>query len=277
MSRSRTQAFKAAAAYLLFPTRFDAAHLFDRLTIAAVGMSVLTLGMLLLDGRTLADEHVWLKPFKFAISFTVLFATLGFVTKRFSHFWRTNWILVASAVASAAAFAFEMAYIAAQAARAEASHFNESTPFHEMMYALMGTGATALMTSIAIVGLAAFADGEARLGPKLRLGIVSGFILTVLLTTWVAGELAGNGGRYIGIPTADGPRIPLVGWSMEVGDLRPAHFLALHAMQVLPATGYLADRFRLPARWVWIASVLYAIFTTMVFLKALQGAPLISA
>jgi hypothetical protein len=269
--------FDWAVIALRVSTPVDGARLFGRFAVAAGGMTLLTLGMLVLDDRTLGDEPVWLKPFKFSISFVLLFATLGFAAVRLSDPWRRSWVILAGAVASATAFAFEMAYIAAQAARQEASHFNETTPFHEMMYQMMGTGATALMITIALVGIVAWADAEARLGRGLRLGIGLGFLLTVVLTSWVAGELAGNGGRYVGMPSEAHARIPFLGWSMEVGDLRPAHFLALHAMQILPAAGYLVDRYRASLRSLWIGAALYAIFTTVVFLQALQGVPLISA
>jgi hypothetical protein len=262
---------------LRLTTRIDAAPLFGQFAVAAVGMAVLALGMLMLDDRTLSGEPVWLKPFKFSVSFAILFATLSFAVLRFSDQWRRNWVLLAGAVASAAAFAFEMAYIAAQASRQEASHFNEATPFHEIMYELMGTGATLLMITIGIVGIIALVDPAARLGRGLRLGIGVGFLLTVVLTSWVAGELAGNGGRYIGVPSEAHARVPLLGWSMEIGDLRPAHFLALHAMQALLVVGYLVDRYGAATRLVWAAAALYAIFTTVVFLHALGGVPLVSA
>lgn len=277
MLAQNIERLRAALIFVSFPTLVDGARLFHGLAIAALGMTVLTLGMLGLDDRTVAGEAVWLKPFKFSVSFAVLFGTLGFAAGRLSHSWRMSWIILAGAVASAAAFAFEMAYISAQAARQEASHFNESTPYHQMMYALMGTGATVLMVTIVIVGVAVWADRYARVGPGLKLGIGLGFLLTAVLTTWVAGELAGNGGRYVGLPGDGHSRIPLLGWSMEVGDLRPAHFFALHAMQVLPLAGHLADRYGAHRRSLWMAAVLYAIFTTVVFLQALRGAPLISA
>jgi hypothetical protein len=264
-------------AILASPTRVNGAFVFEALALGALGMSMLTLGLLAIDDRTLAGEPVWLKSFKFAVSFAVLFATLGFAVGRLSRTWRQSRLIIATATASAGAFLLEITYITAQAARQEASHFNDSTPFHAAMYALMGHRATVLMAAIALVGVVAWSDREARLAPGLRLGLGLGCLLTTVLTSWVAGELAGNGGRYVGVPSDAHARLPLLGWSMEVGDLRPAHFLALHGMQVLPLAGHLADRSGASVRSVWMAAVLYAIFTTIVFHQALLGIPLISA
>ncbi len=266
---------KSIRAILASPTSVSGAYAFEALALGALGMSILTLGMLVIDDRTLLGEPIWLKPLKFAVSFAVFFATLGFATARLSESWHRSRLIIASAATSGAAFSFEMSYIAAQAARQEASHFNDSTPFHEAMYALMGHGATALMATIAVVGIVAWSDRQARLAPGLRLGLGLGFLLTAVLTSWVAGELAGNGGRYVGIPSDAHTRLPLLGWSMEIGDLRPAHFFALHGMQVLPLMGHLADRNGFSLRFVWIAAFLYVILTTFVLLQATRGIPLI--
>ncbi len=261
---------------LLIPSRFDTARAYEWLTVAAAGMAALTFGMLLIDARMIDGEQIWLKPFKFAVSFCILFATLGAVAVRLSRYWRMSWVLILSAIVSATAFIFEMAYIAAQAARAEHSHFNEQTQSNQVMYSLMGAGATALMVAIAVMAGAVLLDKRSRFGRGLQLGVIIGFVMTVVLTSWVAGELAGNGGRYIGVPGLNGARLPVLGWSMEVGDLRPAHFFALHSMQFLPAVGYLADRFQVSSRVIWLAALLYAIFTVMIFIKTQQSTPLIS-
>lgn len=270
-------AVRAVGAVLRKPTPWDGAQLFGRLAVAAVGSTVLTLGMLAFDDRTLGAESIWLKPLKFSVSFAVLFATLGYVARRLSDPWCASWTVATAGIASAAAFIFEMAYIVAQAARQEPSHFNESTPFHAFMYGLMGIGASTLMAVIALMGIVAWLDAGARFGKGARLGIWLGFLLTAALTSWVAGELAGNGGRYVGMPGDPHARLPFLGWSREVGDLRPAHFLALHAMQVLPAAGYALDRLGADARFVWIGAISYALLTASVFTQALQGVPLIGA
>ncbi|MCZ8181328.1 MAG: hypothetical protein O9309_20110 [Rhizobium sp.] len=255
----------------------NGAAAFRNLAVAAAGMAALTLGMLIFDTRTLSGEPVWLKPFKFAISFGILFATIGFVAGRLSDRWQTNAFIGLAVVAAGAAFAFEMSYIGAQAAQAEPSHFNETTAFHERMYSLMGLGASGLMAAIATVGFAAWFDRRARLGDATRLAIVAGFLGTVVLTLFVAGELAGNGSRYIGIPTEGGPRLPVLGWSMEVGDLRPAHFLSLHMMQALPLLGLLADRRHHGVGIIVIGATLYAAMTLLVYLQAVRGLPLLGA
>jgi hypothetical protein len=80
----------------------------------------------------------------------------------------------------------------------------------------------------------------------------------------------------VGVPSAGAAEIPLLGWSGQVGDLRPAHFLALHAMQVLPLLGWWLDRRGQPARkTVWTVAAVYAALTLAVFVQALMGLPLV--
>ena len=277
MSTFRTVISDAARRSAFVPTPIDAARMLSALTHSALGLALILAVVLLMDDRTLAGESTWTKPLKFSASFAVFFGTLAMIVVRFSAEARHGLVIVAATAAGAAAFVFEQAYITAQAARVELSHFNESTPWHEAMYEAMGHGATVLIVLVAVVGATAALDRGARLAAPLREGVWIGCLLTVVLTVWVAGELAGNGGRYIGRPTPGGPALPLVGWSMEVGDLRPAHFLALHALQALPLVGLLAQCNSTGVTPVRVAAVLYSLLTAVVFWQAMQGVPLISA
>jgi hypothetical protein len=142
------------------------------------------------------------------------------------------------------------------------------------MYGLMGLGAVALMVGTAVIGVAALRDPGARLGPGLRRGIGWGFILSCVLTLVTAGYMSARG-THVGIAAAGAPVLPLMGWSGSVGDVRPAHFLALHAMQVLPLVGLLFDRTGIAARnMIWLA-LAYTGLTVAVFAQALSGLPLI--
>ncbi len=257
-------------------TRYDGYEGFKSLTAASLALTVITGAMLFLDPRTLGEELTWLKPFKFAISFAMLFGTLALFTKQLSFENRYGLAAISAVVACSAAFLFEMAYMMAQAARVELSHFNESSEFHEVMYGLMGVGATSLMASIFTIGMLILFDRGASIGRSTRLAIILGAVITAVLTSWIGGELAGNGGRFIGTPTVDGPKLPLLGWSMEVGDLRPAHFLSLHALQVIPLIGWFTDQRGYTAPLVWSSAALYSLLTVVVFFQALGGSPLVS-
>lgn len=257
-------------------TRFDSYEGFKSLAVASASLTIILAGLMIIDPRMLGTEMTWLKPFKFAVSFAVLFGTLALFTRQLSQGHRYGLIATGSVAASGAAFLFEMAYIIGQAARLEHSHFNDSTPFNEAMYGLMGLGASMLMASIFAVGALVLLDRSASIGRATRLSIVLGAVITAVLTTWIGGELAGNG-RFIGTPSADAAVIPFLGWSMEVGDLRPAHFLSLHALQFLPLFGWYIDRRGFDVRLVWVTGGLYGLLTVVVFFQALSGAPLISA
>ena len=110
-----------------------------------VRWSIVLTGVCLLagafDDRLFNGVSVWSKPFKFALSLAVYFATLLV----FSHYLPNGYlrttagrILVVSLAWVAGA---EMAYITIQGALGEASHFNATTAFHGLMYSLMGFGA----------------------------------------------------------------------------------------------------------------------------------------
>lgn len=263
-----------------FASRADRTR--PRLSVALTAISLVLFAAYLvagaLDPRLLEGAGVWAKPAKFALSFAVLFATLAWLETRLSPAWRDGRLLRLTLIVMTVSFAAEMGYMSVQAAQAEASHFNLSTPYHAFMYlAVMATGAVLLVAGIAVYGVAAARDHAAALDPGLRLGVSAGFVLSAVLTLIVASYMSQGTGHFVGVQTDPDRVLPLLGWSTETGDLRPAHFLALHAMQVLPVAGLLADRraARNARLLVWLAAVGYAALTFGVFAQALAGRPLI--
>jgi hypothetical protein len=84
-------------------------------------------------------------------------------------------------------------------------------------------------------------------------------------------------GHHVGVPVADA-RVPVFGWSREVGDLRVAHLLATHPMHFLPIAGLLAVALlpeRAAVRAVWIAAAILVAAVAATFAGALAGLPLI--
>ncbi|SLN72521.1 hypothetical protein [Roseisalinus antarcticus] len=246
------------------------------LAALSVALLLVLLAWVPFEARLIDGVPVTAKPLKFALSFGVLFATLAMVESRLSARVTEGRILNGTVLAMGAAFTAEMAYITLMAARGEPSHFNSSTPLHTFMYqSVMGAGALILVLGVAIVGVLAWRDDGARLTPALRRGIGMGFLISFGATLVTAGYMS-NFGRLVGEP-AHGLTLPLAGWSTEVGDLRPAHFLSLHAMQVLPLLGLWLDRRGTASalRIVDAAALAYLAVTAAVFAQALMGVPMI--
>jgi hypothetical protein len=218
---------------------------------------------------------VWLKPMKFALSFVVLYGTLVWVVERLSPAMQARRLMRYALVAMVLATWTEMAYIAGRAGLGEHSHFAVGTPMQSLMYSLMGVGAVTLVVGIAIVGWLAGRDDGGRLSPVVREGVRWGLGLSAVLTLLTAGYLSSHGGHFVGTPSGAALAIPGLGWSAEVGDLRPAHFLALHAMQAVPMAGWLLDRWGRGKAPLRVFAMVYALMTLAVFAQALMGQPLI--
>lgn len=228
------------------------------------------------DGRQLDGATVWAKPMKFALSAALHFATLAIVTHSLSADWKNGNILVILAVASVIVGVGEVGYIAFQADRLQASHFNISTPFYTAMYSLMAFGAVVLVAASGAVGIAAALDGNASLSAPVRLAIAIGLIAGTVLTLITASRLGSNMSHHVGVEAAEALRMPITGWSLTVGDLRPAHFFATHMMQSVPLVGVIAA-WLLPSGVAIAAILLFAALwtalTLMLFSVGLSGQP----
>jgi hypothetical protein len=117
-----------------------------------------------------------------------------------------------------------------QATRGEASHFNRTTLFHAIMYNLMGLGAVTLTVVTAYLG---WRIRRARTSP-MHFEAGWSFIVSAVATTTVAGYLSAGAGHWIGGDQTDATGLPFFHWSTTGGDLRVAHFAALHIMQAVP-------------------------------------------
>ncbi len=228
-----------------------------------------------LDDRLIDGVSVWSKPLKFQAAIAVHFATLLLLAPLLSSNARQSRLLSRSMLAAAAMAVLEIAYITLQAARGRASHFNIETPIEQALYSLMGVGATIMVVGSAIFGWLVWrsrpaSDEQAGLRTGAALGLIIGSILTLV----IGGYLGSQASHWIGGDLTDATGMPLTGWSTTGGDLRPAHFLATHMMQVLPVVGLLADRVRAPVAAIWIAAILYTALIAGVAAQGLMGAPL---
>ena len=74
-------------------------------------------------------------------------------------------------------------------------------------------------------------------------------------------------------------RLPLTSWARTGGDLRIAHFIGLHALQILPFFGFLFRRLKFnytSGLWiVYAIGILYLGLTLFSLIQALNGIPVI--
>ncbi len=230
-----------------------------------------------IDKRLIGEVSVWAKPMKFAVSLAVHMATLALVVGLLGAGWRTGSLLALVAAACALASLGEMIWIIVQAARQQASHFNLATPFTRAMYTAMAAGAVVITLSAAAVGVAAFLDREAEIGPALRMAVLLGFVGGAVLTLITAFTIGSRLSPHVGTHPPGGARMALTGWSFVVGDLRIAHFLATHMIQAIPLVGLIAARSLPPPAAmaaVWIAAVGWTGLVWLAYQQALAGRPL---
>lgn len=223
-----------------------------------------------LDERVLRGVNVWAKPMKFMASVALLALTTAWfapllpdAVRRSRAFGLLVWTVIATG-------GFEVVYITLQAALGQASHYNVGDPFHAAMYTLMGTGALLLTATQPWLAWLIWRHGERRVAPAYRLGVLLGLGLTFVLGASV-GILLGGG------QPASGVGLPVVGWSRSMGDLRVAHFVGIHAGQVLPLAGFVLARWRPGAAvaGVWGVTALWTALWAWTLWQALSGQPLL--
>jgi hypothetical protein len=249
------------------------------LTIVGVGLLLTFVGTLIgliIDPRVITGAPAWLKPAKFAISFMIYAFTLiwllGFVH---GHPWLVR--IVASL--TALGVAIEMICIATQAVRGTTSHYNEATPFDALVWGVMGQ---LIMVIWAMNLLAAVLLLRQRLpDPTWAWSLRLGLLLT-LVGTAVAYPMTIQGGHSVGVPDG-GPGLPLLNWSTVGGDLRAAHFIGIHALQLLPLLGWFLTH-RAPSwlgrahrlSFIFIAALVYLGVILLLMWQALRGQSVIA-
>jgi hypothetical protein len=267
------------------------------LTMLGVAMILVFLAALagvLLDHRVITGASAWLKPTKFAISVSIYCFTfvwlLGFVESR------PRMARLAANV-TAVSFIVEMTVILTQAARGTTSHFNVTTLLNTFLWLTMGAFIVVVWTMNLLLAILLLFERipnrpfawSLRLGLLVSLvGMGSGFLMVRPTHEQLVTMAANHGPRIVGahsVGVADGgPGLPVVGWSTVAGDLRPAHFVGIHAMQLLPFFGwFIALRrnalasFKEAHRLALISTVGFAYLALVLLLvwQALRGQSLI--
>ena len=206
--------------------------IYGGLMLAALGITYL---VSLTDIRTIRDVGVWVKPMKFMAA-TVLFAwtTVWLVSIAHTSVGTTQtyiWITALLILTSL----FEVVYITYQGSQGEASHYNNSDILHMILFGVMGIAAVGLTATQAWLAWEIWQEQKTMGLSVVTLGVVIGLLLTFILST-VSGFLLGGNQPPAGVG------LPIVGWHLY-RDIRPSHFLGVHAQQFIPLLGLLVERF----------------------------------
>ncbi|MBX7107293.1 MAG: hypothetical protein K1X61_01470 [Chitinophagales bacterium] len=242
--------------------------LFGLLDFAA---AALMLVLMQSDSHEILGINRWIKPFKF-------FASVGIWS------WSMAWYLVYLKNQRAVTIynrmfvilmTLELSAIAGQAARGVPSHFNIATPFDGMIYSLMGIVILTVTLWTLYMNVLFFRQKEFTIPMSYVWGIRLGLVLFIV-ACFEGGYMSGRFSHSVGGEDG-GPGLPLLNWSTQFGDLRVAHFIGLHALQLLPLFGYWISK-RNPAgsvRFTQSFAVAYFLAFLILLLQALQSVPLI--
>jgi hypothetical protein len=216
--------------------RLAAASVLFLLAIGPIGLPYV------FDDRLVNGIDIWMKPMKFLGSLAIYYATLAWFHGYLPLETRRSRLGRAIVTVPVAVGLLEMTWLIVTASLGQPSHFNRSAPVFEISYALAGVGATTLMVVALTTGILIGRRRQVPLEPAFRLAIVLGCGLAFVATMATAGYLASGAGHWVGGVATDAGGLPIVGWSRTGGDLRVAHFLAMHALQIVPLAGWLVTR-----------------------------------
>ncbi|MEC4047964.1 hypothetical protein OX284_000865 [Flavobacterium sp. SUN046] len=212
-----------------------------------------------------AGVNAWNKPLKFAWSIMTYSWTMAWYCYYLPSFniCFFNWAVIVL-------LGFEIIYIAIQAWRGQLSHFNRSSKLYVALFQMMGLAASLVSLYTAYISFLFFQNNVSELPSAYLWSIRLGLILFVIFSF----EGALMGGRLAHtVGGQDGSKgLPMVNWSTKFGDLRVAHFIGMHALQILPLTAYYVLKNN---NAIFVFSTLYGLLALYTLIQALSGKPFI--
>jgi hypothetical protein len=245
------------------------------IALAALALPSAALG--LVDHRQVLGVNTWIKPTKFFVSIAIYILTIGWAFAFLNPERRGRRAARYVVAATIAAAVLEQTIVTVRAALGQRSHFNTVSPLDAAWYNVMAVGAVFLVSAAVVMSVLVWRS-KVLTGTR-RFAWSAGLFLAGTLGGFTGFVLGGGKTHFVGTAASDAMGIPILGWSRSVGDLRVAHFTALHSMFVLPLVGWVVHRrwgdtktastITLVVCFVWIAVVLGT------FANALAGRPLI--
>lgn len=225
-----------------------------------------------------ATVNPWIKPIKFAMSFSTFASTISLLLLALRI---PKWQLTLARRAIAPSVALEILSLAAQAWRS-AYHLSGQS-LVDASLAQITNSMVMVNTAIVCWMLALFCANRVRT-EQIDWPMVAAIrysLLIFLAGNAIGGYMLARGSHTVGAP--DGAAgLPFVNWSVIGGDLRIAHFIAIHAIQIVPLFAYILSQMApvLPVKHRRIATGALALAVSVAvgatFVQAALGHPLLS-
>jgi len=225
-----------------------------------------------------AAVNPWIKPIKFSMSFSTFASTISVLLLALRI---PKWQLTVVRRAIATSVALEILSLAAQAWR---------SAYHLSGQSLLDTSLAQMTNSMVIVNtgivcwmLALFCINRVHTDriDRPMVAAIRYSIVIFLVGNAIGGYMLARGSHTVGIADG-GPGLPFVNWSVIGGDLRIAHFIAIHAIQIVPLFAYILSQMApiLPVKHRRIAAGTLAMAVSIAvgatFVQAALGHPLLS-
>lgn len=210
--------------------------------------------------------NAWYKPLKFALSIAIYSMTMAwycFYLKDF-NLKLFNWSVVVL-------LGFEIIYIAIQAAKGELSHFNISTPVYAILYNCMAIAATLVSIYTAYITYLFFVK-DLQPMPDYYLWSIRLGLLIFVVFSFQGFTMGARLNHSVGALN-DNSNLFVLGWSKTVGDLRVAHFIGMHSLQVLPILSYYVLK---NTKLTFVFAAIYFALAAYTLIQAFKAKPFIS-
>jgi hypothetical protein len=234
--------------------------------LAHLALLVVMLIIAQFDHRQLMGINLWTKPVKFALSISIYCLTWPL----FLHYFPYEHLKRRFVQFTIFAMVFEMVAIASQAARGQLSHFATSGLYNIVLYSLMGVVIVAQTLFALYIGVQFFKVKTDQLSATMLWAIRLGIIITCIFA--LEGGIMGSRMAHTVGAVDGGPGLPLLNWSRVAGDLRIAHFMGLHALQIIPLF-VIITRVKI-ARPIIIFALIYFVLVSFLMINAFLGRPL---
>jgi len=227
---------------------------------------------------TAATVNPWIKPIKFSLSFSTYASTISvlLLTLKIPR-WPLNLVRRTIAVS----VALEIFSLGMQAWRSAYPHTGSALldgPLSQLTNSMVMAN-----TAIVCWMLVLYFANRVRTDKVDRptVSAVRYSIVIFLAGNAIGGYMLARGSHTVGAADNSAPGLPFVNWSTIAGDLRIAHFIAIHAIQIVPLFAYVLSQMApVPAvryRKFAVAALSLLVGGTVgaTFVQAAMGRPLI--